>query len=133
MESLPFKVCTKCGHKWQTKEQFVLDPHVHVFGYNAMFEQPEEGVFLLTHDSEDCMHSFSIKVGELSSMYRGKRYRDLKFLGDDCESRCFKVNDLGPCRAECCMRWPRDILQCLREHKLPDLFRDTVKASAPGA
>ncbi len=133
MESLPFKVCTKCGHEWHTKEQFVLDTSLRVYGYNAMFERPEDGVIILIHETPDCEFSFSIRVGELADLHVGKRYRELRFLNPECEGKCFKVSNLTPCTADCSLRWARDVLQYLREHKLPDKTFQEVEAMAPNA
>lgn len=125
----PFKICNKCGYEWNTVESFVLDANLRVEGYQAMFGEPEDGLYILTHECPSCMTSLSVKVESLSSLYKGKRDPDLKFLSPECEGHCFKQYDLSACNVECSMRWAREVLQYLRNHKLPDKIATVEKLS----
>jgi len=115
----PFKVCQKCRFSWQTVEQFVLESNLLVNGYKASFENPEQGVFMLTHICPQCRTTLSIPAGQFSSLYKGPEYTVLNFLNPECEGHCFREEDLRPCSVECSMRWVRDVLQYLRKHELP--------------
>ncbi len=113
-----FKVCNGCGKRWQTAEQFILDPSLQLVMYQAVFGEVEYGLFVLTHDVPECQSSISVSVG----MFRGLVPRDHQesgFLDPKCEDRCFSQMDLAPCNVDCSMKWARDVMQCLKEHKLP--------------
>lgn len=116
----PFKVCDMCGYEWMSIEQFVLDANLRVNGYQAMLTAAEGGLYILTHECPSCLSSLSVTVESLASLYTGERHPDLKFMSPECEGHCFKQDDLSACNVQCSMRWAREVLQYLREHKLPD-------------
>ncbi len=125
----PFKVCDKCGFEWNTIEEFVLDTNLRVNGYQAMLSNADEGLYILTHECPACLTSLSVTVGSLASLYQGVRFTELKFLSPECEGHCFKTDDLSVCKVECSMRWAREVLQYLKEHRLPEKVRTLLRSS----
>lgn len=121
--SRPFKVCGKCGFVWETVEQFVLDKQVRVTSYRAVLSKAEDGVYVFTHETSGCWFDFVMTVESFASIYDGPRGLELKFMNPECDGHCFLEKDLEPCKVDCSMRWPREILQYLREHRLPRLPR----------
>ena len=119
----PFKVCDKCGFEWKTIEEFVLDTNLRVNGYQAKLSDADEGLCILTHECPSCLTSLSVTIGSLSELYHGKRYPELMFMSSECEGHCFKDDDLEVCNVACSMRWARDVMQCLKEHKLPSGYQ----------
>ena len=116
----PFRMCPRCGYEWVTVEQFLLDPTVRVTAYEPVFSNPEQGHYFFVHDNAGCHDAFTLRVAQLAEVFRGLRSAELMFMSPECEGHCFVRHDLAPCEVECSMRWPRVILQHLREHKLPD-------------
>lgn len=116
----PFKVCNMCGFEWKTVEEFVLDTNLRVNGYQAKLSEADEGLYILTHECPSCLTSLSVTVGSLSSLYSGERHPELMFMSPECEGHCFKEDDLEACVVACSMRWAREVLQYLKNHKLPD-------------
>lgn len=119
-----FRLCPKCGFEWETVEHFLVDQSVRVIAYEPMFSNPEEGHFFFVHEAVGCHEGFSLMVGQLAGAFRAPRGKELHFMSPECEGRCFVRHDLAPCEVECSMRWPRVILQHLREHKLPEALSD---------
>lgn len=113
-----FKLCSGCGYEWLTMEEFILDQRLTVTGYQAVFGEVEYGVYMLTHARPECMSSISVSVGMFSRLRPHQQY-EAGFLDPKCESRCFSQQDLAPCKVDCSMKWARDVLQCLKDHKLP--------------
>ena len=51
----PFKTCTMCQASWNTCQQFVEDHSLKLNGYFADFEDPREGLIMVTHHAEGCL------------------------------------------------------------------------------
>ncbi len=123
MENVPFfKVCNGCGKEWLTVEEFILDPSLLVTKYQAVFGEVEYGLYVLRHDKPDCQSSLSVHVG----MFKGlipSHHHESGYMDPSCENRCFSQRDLGPCNVACSMKWARDVLQYLKEHRLPPGFQ----------
>lgn len=60
-----YKTCSTCGMKWDSFEELLLDPHVHLNGYQASFVNPESGLILFTHETDECGSTLAL-AAELS-------------------------------------------------------------------
>jgi hypothetical protein len=112
--------CATCKACWASREALVQDKRVVVAGYQASFIHPGEGLFLFNHVTSGCRTTFGIKVGEFRSYYNGPQYEIRQTGSENCEGRCLQLHNLSPCNAQCDMRWIRDVMQCLLEHRVPE-------------
>ncbi|HKJ67321.1 MAG TPA: hypothetical protein VKA68_05150 [bacterium] len=48
-DTLPFKICTKCGNLWDSQSDFLDDPDVVFVGYQPHFEDARLAFFLFNH------------------------------------------------------------------------------------
>ncbi|MBZ0263601.1 hypothetical protein K8I28_02950 [bacterium] len=108
-----------CGTRWQHLADFVTDRDLVVNGYQASFSDSVEGLFVVTHDCENCGTTIAIKAGKFKELYGGPDYSEFKFDSSDCEGHCLDENDFGTCSQECGMRWVRVVLQVLKSHGAP--------------
>jgi hypothetical protein len=115
----PFKTCPMCGYVWPSIESFVLDVALRVEGYQADFEVVEDGLFMLTHVCPGCHSTLAVRVEPFGSLTSTPRDYPLKLLTNECEGHCLSKDDFAPCASQCKMRWVRDVLTILHEHKLP--------------
>ena len=123
MRSPNFRVCSGCGTEWPTMAQFILDTNLRLTGYQAVFGEVEYGLFIITHEQPDCMTSNSLTVGLFRDLFP-KHQGEMGFIDPKCEDRCYSQVDLMPCNVACSMKWARDVLQCLKEHKLPPNYQE---------
>lgn len=114
-----YRICPTCGTRWDSFEEFLLDPHIHVNGYQPTFEDPETGLILLTHESPNCGSTIGMLVSEVSHLYEVERYPELKYGTEVCEGHCLRQMSFATCNAKCSMRWVREILIMMHDRVLP--------------
>ena len=83
-----FKICTMCSTKWETRNDFINDPLLHINGYQAHFEKLGRSLFYFTHQKEDCYSTIAIKAEEFISLYSGKKYNERRTGKEDCPMYC---------------------------------------------
>lgn len=47
----PFKICPKCSHTWNTRDDFLKDLSICLIGFQASFKETESGHYLLNYNS----------------------------------------------------------------------------------
>jgi hypothetical protein len=109
-----------CNTRWETCRQFVEDPSLALNGYFADFTNPQEGLILITHRIAGCNSTLGIKAGKLEHLYAGPKYSVHNTGNPSCGGLCLMDNDFTPCRADCDMRWIRDVMQLLIDHHYPE-------------
>lgn len=114
-----YKNCSYCQKIWKTQEDLVHDLSLIVNGYQAGFDDPEEGLFLLTHENGSCGSTIGVKAGDFKHLYDGPEYKECKARGVGCPLYCLDVNNLQPCPNDCSMAWVRVVLQHLVNHEVP--------------
>jgi hypothetical protein len=69
-----FKLCSKCGTRWKTRESFLRDRSLKLEGYQKTGQKYGNGFLLFTHNCNNCgttiaipARSFKIK-GEKQKM-----------------------------------------------------------------
>ena len=72
----PFKCCSMCQRKWETKEDFLSDPHVKLDGYQwnrkvALVRYPAGGLLIFTHLCDDCGTSLGIAASDFKDAVPG--------------------------------------------------------------
>ena len=80
---------------------------------------PEWGLILLTHETEDCRTMLAVKAVTLKVLHPGPFWPERKTGLDGCLRLCLDKGRLEECTAECDMAWVRAALQWLRRHELP--------------
>ena len=119
MGSSAFKTCPLCHQSWGSLEDFLRDPEVIIEGYQASFVDPLMGLFLFTHNTNNCGTTISLRVHYLQ--YLVSRTDKLAVLRDTdaCSTYCMDPYNLEPCPAPCAMSWIRVVLQMLRTRHFP--------------
>lgn len=121
-----FKTCTICKSKWLNLIDLVRDKDLYLNGYQASFSESHEGLFLLTHDVDDCGTTMAIKAGDLIDLYDGPKHTIHMAYTEKCDGHCLDSTDMEPCTNECDMRWAREILQILKNHG-PEKLLEKIK------
>lgn len=119
-ETAAFKECTLCHTAWGDRVQFVTDGELRVEGYIAHFDDPGQGLILVTHRRHGCGTTLAIQADSLRDLYEGPVYVEHRTGSDVCERRCISREDLETCHADCDMVWVREVIQYLHRHELPE-------------
>ena len=111
MKSPIFKQCTTCQKIWNNYEEFLSDPDVKLFGYQATPEKLEAGLFHFRHS---CNNTIIIYAEVFTHLYDGKVFND-NFSGTNkCAEYCLHKYELDPCPNKCECAYVREVLQILR-------------------
>ncbi|MFZ4394059.1 MAG: hypothetical protein ACOYOU_00370 [Kiritimatiellia bacterium] len=110
----PFKQCTCCPVKWQTRDDFLSDPEVELIGYQAHFEDLKAGLLLFNHA---CQTTMGIQVESFQDLHQGPIFE--KRLKNDaaCPGVCLRQGDLRLCPKRCECTYVREILQIVLKWK----------------
>jgi hypothetical protein len=104
-----FKKCTNCGYIWENREDFLADPDIEIIGYQALFKEIKDGLFLFNHM---CETTLATNVIDFNDLYKGPVFD-------------MSLADLDACGAECKYAYVRDIIQIIKnwpkiKHKSPE-------------
>jgi hypothetical protein len=69
-----FKKCTFCGHRWQSRKDFLEDASTELIGYQVNFDNLRLGFFLFNH--LNCRTTFAIPAGAFKDLYNGPVYSE---------------------------------------------------------
>ena len=110
IQSMCFKICSKCGFVWPERASFLSDPDLRMVGYQADFAELMAGLFLFNHI---CGTALAIKADDFRDLYDcpmfTERLRDTK----ECGGYCLHKSDLHPCPAKCNCAYVREIVQVI--------------------
>ncbi len=107
-----FKICTKCGFEWKTRDDFLKDDNISIIGYQVNFEVLTAGIFLFNHS---CEGTLSLAVSEFEDLYDGPVYQERVTGSDECPEHCLREDELGPCPNKCECVFVREIIQILKK------------------
>jgi len=111
MKSPIFKQCAKCQKIWNEQDEFLSDPDVKLFGYQATTEKLEAGLFHFRHS---CTNIILIYAEVFIHLYDGLIFND-NFSGTDkCAEFCLHQYELDPCPNKCECAYVREVLQIIR-------------------
>lgn len=119
-DKVNFTACRSCSKEWESIEEFITDEAVQLEGFLPDFGHPEQSVYLLRHVTDQCKAPMQVQAGRLKEVYSGRYHQQLLLMTDACEGKCLDYRNLEPCVAPCMMTWTRDVMQCLRDHSLPN-------------
>lgn len=108
-----FKKCTFCGHRWQTREDFLADATTDMIGYQVNFDNLHLGYFLFNHLT--CGTTLGLAAGLFSDLYKGPIYKQRQTGTEKCPEYCLHEKQLEPCPAECECAFVREIIQTVRQ------------------
>lgn len=92
-----FKVCTKCGKVWQTREQFLELEELVPLGFQAHFLDGEKSILMFHHETAGCNTTLAIPLQEFVDLIPGYHETELAYGTDSCRAICLTDNDLMPC------------------------------------
>lgn len=107
-----FKKCTACHYQWQDREAFLTDPDIVIIGYQAGFDDVQEGLYLFNHQ---CRTTLALEVGKFEDLYDGPRYDKELAETEECSGFCLVTDELSVCSAKCKYAYLRDIIQIIRD------------------
>ena len=110
-----FKRCSMCNKAWASREDFLSDQQLDLEGYQADFDNLDNGLFLFTHNHSSCRTTMSLKVHQFLDLYRGPRYNERKTGGPECLGFCRTITNLDHCTAKCECSYVREILFQIRK------------------
>jgi len=104
----PFKDCPKCAYRWESRDNFLMDPAVALIGYQANFRELQEGLFLFSHS---CRGILAIRVGGFSDLYEGTIFSRRAIGSYECPDFCRRKDELKPCTVKCECAYIRETMQ----------------------
>jgi hypothetical protein len=99
-----------CQRAWETRADFLADPHLGIIGYQVAFSKLAEGFFLFNHS---CGTTLARPVGEFQDLYDGPVIAHRATGSDECPGYCLRRGELRPCPAECECASVREIIQII--------------------
>ena len=121
-----FKKCPLCSFSWETRSDFLADPHIEIIGYQACFRELTAGSFLFNHS---CTGTLAIRVKEFADLYGGIVHEGRKTETDECPEYCLHSEELTRCPARCECAFVREIIQLVRQWpKTPSEDETPVRA-----
>jgi hypothetical protein len=103
----PFKTCTKCGHVWPERENFLVDPDLRLVGYQVNFENLKAGLFLFNHG---CGTTLAIPAEAFTDLHRGPIFHERLKGAPSCPDICLHQDNFKPCPAACECAYVREVL-----------------------
>ena len=109
----PFKICPKCAHKWNNRDDFLEDLSICLVGFQYSFKEAESGYYLFNHNLgvKHCGTTLAVEVEAFLSLHKGPMFTDVKFESPMCEEHYSRVEDLSQCSVECKNAVAREIMQ----------------------
>jgi hypothetical protein len=111
-EESVFKVCSCCGHIWQTREDFLDDRELEAIGYQVDFRHLHLGLFYFNHST--CRTTLTAPAGAFTDLYDGRVFEERMTGTADCPSYCLHESELSACPAACECAFIREVLQLIR-------------------
>ena len=106
-----FKLCSNCGEKWETREEFLSDKGLRLIGYQVHFEELELGIFLFNHI---CNTTLGIAAKEFTDLYDGIIFSERATGSEECSEYCLDQNNLMSCPVKCECAYVREVLQIIK-------------------
>ena len=111
-----FKECPKCKKKWTSRSEYLADILLKLNGYQAAFDNLENGLLLFTHLCDGCKSTMSIGVSKFDDLYSGERFSENKALSEECPRYCIDEHNLERCDAKCECAFVREIIQHVKDY-----------------
>ena len=89
--------------------------------YRACFDDPADGVLVMTHEAKGCEATVEIPASALRSLYRGPSYSTHNRGNPTCMRKCMNPTDFSRCDNHCAMQWVREVIQLMRQHSMSEV------------
>jgi len=106
-----FKQCPSCRRIWNDYTDFLADPCLRLIGYQVLFENLRDGLFLFNHS---CGTTLAITVENLQHLHKGPVFRERATGSKSCPGLCLIPDETSPCSAKCECAYVRSILQTIK-------------------
>lgn len=113
-DSLTFKLCPCCGHRWHDREEFLGDPTCTLIGYQRSFFALESGPFLFNHLAPGCGTTIALPAREFLDFHVGPVFEQNLYGTSECPGHCLNVHDTEPCPSKCECAFVRSVLQTVK-------------------
>jgi hypothetical protein len=110
-----FKRCNNCGMKWATREEFLADGAVRVFGFQANPAFPGRSAYLFDHNPLDraCRSTIAVESEQFLDLYDGLWPETILMGGPECRGHCALVEEMDGCDRDCRFAPYRAVLRTL--------------------
>lgn len=112
-----FKKCPMCAAVWLNRDQFLRDRRLELNGYQADFDNIENGLFFFTHNVASCFSTMGVMAGEFFDLNPGVRFSEKKKGSEECPGYCLKKDDLDSCGVRCECAFVRDVISIIQKYK----------------
>lgn len=109
--------CILCKKSWPSLEDLLNDKELLFNGYQAFPNQPQEGLLIFTHKSENCGTSMAFYVKDFAPLLPEIKDVDVFFPRQDefCPGYCEDIENLDKCtNTHCRGRVIRDLVQIIK-------------------
>jgi len=107
-----------CSRLWLSRADFLNDPSLELNGYQADFDNLEDGLFYFTHQVAGCFSTLAVKSGSFLDLYTGRRHTERKTGTEVCPGYCLHKEQLERCDAPCECAYVREVVQYIRDRRL---------------
>ena len=111
---MPFKQCSLCGHAWDSRDAFLIDPNVEIVGYQVNFASLSLGFLLFNHS---CHGTLSIAAEVFRDIYDGPVFSERATGGEQCPGHCLHQRNLKPCPTQCECGYIREIIKIIKDRQ----------------
>lgn len=109
-----FMVCTQCGRRWVSRDEFLADPAVRLSGCQVETDRPRGSAILFDHKAPGCGTTIAVPVNTFTDLYHGPDHKVNWAPSAKCLKMCFDPQNLETCPAQCASAFVREILQVVR-------------------
>ena len=105
-----FKICSKCGTRWDSRESFMEDPAISLVGYQVNFIELQLGLILFNHQ---CKTTIAIEAEAFMDLYKGEVYTERLTGNEECPGYCLHKSELRRCPLKCECASVREVVHIL--------------------
>lgn len=104
-----------CSTVWKTRDEFLNDPSLEIFGYGADMDTLEQSLFYFTHRTDDCSTTLVIEAKHFLDLYAGMRYPERRTGEEECPGYCLEKGQLERCDAFCECAFNREVIDIIKK------------------
>ncbi len=112
-----FKVCSMCGKKWYSMDEFLSDTSLEYNGYQSGCGVCKYGLFYFTHSGNDCGSTMSLKAQAFYPLYIENKCCSKEISERDCMNCSLAERKLTQCSLYCEHIFPTEIAKLMAHYK----------------
>lgn len=113
-----FKVCPKCGTRWNSRASFLKDAEVVLLGFRSGAGGPTSGHFLFHH--RQCGNDLAIRLPPFADLTKKPVVWKSKCSAGISTPFCLATGSQVPCQMECICEFVADVLHAIRQVPKPN-------------